>query len=503
MKFFNIKMKASAMISLSVFAAGLFSCQTDLLEPVPKNQFSDLVVFDTPARIELQVNNLYTAVKSGQFLGGRYQVYGDIRANDFINRTTNGVTGYLVWQHTITETSQNDVVNLWDAAYNAINQVNVFLEGMDANESKFVIPTFAADFSTTTALQYRGEARLLRALAYHSLLQLYARPYVDGNGTRPGLPLRLNGEKDDQGNDLARSSVAETYAQIIADLDYAETNLPATPTSTAATYRVTRAHKNTAIALKTRVYLTMGNFAGVITEANKIVPAVAPFVATSGVAHALQGTIASVFATPQETLESIMSLPFTAQNAPGTQNQLAFYYRSGASTSTNPGGGEYELNASGILAASPLFPATDARRAFFYTVSGGTYLGKYPSGTPFIDKAPVIRWSEVLLNLSEALARTTAGVDARSLALLNAVRRRSDAAYTWAPADNTELVNAIMLERRIEFLGEGLRNSDIMRLNDIFPGKGAVPAVGPASGVYVWPIPANEMQTNALMTRNE
>ena len=102
MKLLQIKMKASAMIFLAVFSAGLFSCQTDLLDPVPKNQFSDLVVFDTPARIELQVNNLYTAVKSGQFLGGRYQIYGDIRANDFINRTTNGVTGYLVWQHTVT-----------------------------------------------------------------------------------------------------------------------------------------------------------------------------------------------------------------------------------------------------------------------------------------------------------------------------------------------------------------------------------------------------------------
>jgi starch-binding outer membrane protein, SusD/RagB family len=504
MKFFNIKMKASAMMSLAVFAAGLFSCQTDLLDPVPKNQFSDLVVFDTPARIELQVNNLYTSVKSGQFLGGRYQIYGDIRANDFINRTTNGVTGYLVWQHTVTETSQNDVINLWDAGYNAINQINVFLQGMDDNESKFVVPTFAADFATTTANQYRAEARFLRALTYHSLLQIYARPFIDGNGSKPGLPLRLQGEKDDLNNDLARATVAETYAQIIADLDYAEQNLPLVPAAgTSATLRVTRAWRNTAIALKTRVYLTMGNYAAVVTEANKIVPATAPFTATSGVAHALQATISSVFAAPQETLESILSLPFSAQNTPGTQNQLGFYYRSSASTSTNPGGGEYELNPAGIIAANPEFPATDARRGLIYTVSGSSFLGKYPSGTPYLDKAPVMRWSEVLLNLSEALARTTAGVDARSLALLNAVRRRADATFTWAPADNAALINAIMLERRIEFLGEGLRNQDIMRLNDTFPAKGAVPAVGPASNVYAWPIPSTELQTNALMTRNE
>jgi starch-binding outer membrane protein, SusD/RagB family len=48
-----------------------------------------------------------------------------------------------------------------------------------------------------------------------------------------------------------------------------------------------------------------------------------------------------------------------------------------------------------------------------------------------------------------------------------------------------------------------LRNQDIMRLNQTFPGKGSVPALAPSSPVYVWPIPVTEMQTNALMTRNE
>ena len=135
-------------------------------------------------------------------------------------------------------------------------------------------------------------------------------------------------------------------------------------------------------------------------------------------------------------------------------------------------------------------------------VGSERFLGKYPSGTPYLDNAPVIRYAEVLLNLSEAITRTTAGVDARSLSLLNAVRKRSDASVTLAPADNAELITAIMTERRIEFLGEGLRNMDIMRLNDTFPAKGAVGAFGPASTVYVWPIPANELSTNALMTRN-
>lgn len=59
-----------------------------------------------------------------------------------------------------------------------------------------------------------------------------------------------------------------------------------------------------------------------------------------------------------------------------------------------------------------------------------------------------------------------------------------------------------MTERRIEFLGEGLRKMDIMRLQGTFPAKGAVPALAPSGITYAWPIPSTELAANTLMTRN-
>jgi hypothetical protein len=117
---------------------------------------------------------------------------------------------------------------------------------------------------------------------------------------------------------------------------------------------------------------------------------------------------------------------------------------------------------------------------------------------------PVIRYAEVLLNLAEALARQATGttVDPRALALLNAVRNRADATVTWAPANNTELIDAILLERRIELLGEGFRSLDVMRLGINFPAKASVSSVPSTSLTYVWPIPASELQLNSLMVRN-
>lgn len=492
--------KTTAAVCTMLLALGSFSCQKDLLYPSPQIQFSDQVVFSNPARIALQVNGLYSYVKVGNFLGGRAQIYGDIRANDFLNLTSNGVTGLTVWNHTETETSQNDVINMWGAGYAAINQINVFLAGLDANAANFVVPTFPSTFAATS-LNYQGEARLLRALCYYTLLQFYARPYVDGAGSKPGLPLRLQAETGSSGNDLARSTVAEVYAQIISDLDFAEKNLPLTNGS--ATLNVTRAHRNTAIALKTRVYLTMGRYADVITEANKLVPTAAPFVAPSGVPNALNASIAAVFTPPQETTESILSFPFTAQDTPGTQNQLAFYYL----PSSLGGGGEYGLNTSaGGILADPGFAATDARRTNFVVMSGTqSFLKKYPTGTPFTDKAPVIRYAEVLLNLAEARVRSTNSVDAQTLALLNAVRGRSNPAGVYTAASFSSVsaaTDALLLERRIEFLGEGLRNIDLMRLNATIPGKGSVAAVPPSNTLYVWPIPATELATNTLVVRN-
>jgi hypothetical protein len=65
-----------------------------------------------------------------------------------------------------------------------------------------------------------------------------------------------------------------------------------------------------------------------------------------------------------------------------------------------------------------------------------------------------------------------------------------------------DAIDAILLERRIEFLGEGIRNIDLMRLNATIPGKGSVPAIAPTNVQYIWPIPSTELATNTLMTRN-
>lgn len=482
-----MKKQLKYILSVGLGISALTSCQKSLLDPVPQTSISDASAFDQPYRIANQVLSLYASLKNGNFYGGRVVVYGDIRGEDFISEDPNLVTNADVWALNPTNTA-NAVINLWAQAYLTINNCNVFIDGMNAKGLSVV--------GATTGNAYIGEARLIRALSYYCLLQHYARPYADGAGAKLGLPLRLTGIIGAGSSDMARSTVAQVYTQIIADLDFAETNLPSNNGS--AINNVTRAHKNTAIALKTRVYLSMQNYAKVITEANKIVPATAPFNASSGVAHSLQADITNVFKTPFTTSESILSMPFTttAGDIPGTQNGLQSYYYASA-TGT---GSIFSLNATGIIANAG-WTATDKRKSFIYTAtSGKKYLNKYPTAAP-ADYTPVIRWSEVLLNLAEAKVRSGTTVDAQAVALLNAVRNRSDAAtvYTVASfATAADLTTAIMTERRIEFLGEGLRNNDLMRLLQTIPAKGSVNAKSPTEEGYIWPASGTEKSLNKL-----
>ena len=69
-------------------------------------------------------------------------------------------------------------------------------------------------------------------------------------------------------------------------------------------------------------------------------------------------------------------------------------------------------------------------------------------------------------------------------------------------------MTAVLQERNFEFLGEGMRAFDIMRLGQAIPAKdggnmGAVATIPSTSVGYMWPIPANELSLNKLMTANE
>lgn len=490
------------IVSLLSFSLVLASCHRDELTPTSQTTVDQTTAFTTLGRIQNQVNGLYGALKNGSLYGGRVQVSGDVKADNFINKTNNLITEQDVWVGNPTN-SATAIVNIWQNAYLSINNANLFIDGMNATGTKVA--------GTTLSAQYIGEAKLVRALSYMALMQFYAQPYAAG-GQNKGVPLRLKGISTAGYSTLARAPEDSVYGQILQDLNDAEAALPVSyPDANglkAVYYNTTRATKGTAIALKTRVYLMMQRYTDVITEANKIVTPTAPFTTPSGfgLTYQLLADPKTAFASPYTNAENILSLPMSAGtgDAPGTQNSLASYFSPTSKTATGGvGTGEFSLNPNGVIADAN-WKTTDKRRTFIISSISGSdkWLNKYTAPSPYTDFPTVIRYAEVLLNLAEARARSVGGVDAQAIALLNAVRQRSDNTTTFAPADNTTLIANIMQERNIEFLGEGIRNLDLVRLQLPIPAKGSAPQKNPGDAGYIWPISAPELSLNSACTDN-
>ncbi|HSR39562.1 MAG TPA: RagB/SusD family nutrient uptake outer membrane protein, partial [Phnomibacter sp.] len=161
---------------------------------------------------------------------------------------------------------------------------------------------------------------------------------------------------------------------------------------------------------------------------------------------------------------------------------------------------------------------------------------KYPDYVQRGNNNPIFRYAEVLLMLAECEARLGSGVSQRAIDLLNVVRNRSIPSpatnqYTAASfATQTDLVRAILWERRFEFAMEGKRWMDIHRTsNDPIAAlrPGGIPAKLPngadGTGIYgigvalpatlqpaipysdyrfIWPIPADEITQNPIITQN-
>ena len=529
-------MKKLSLIFLMALVVGS-GCKK-VLDVKSYSSITDETAFATADRALLALNGVYDAAQSGGYQGGTERrgypfgsaniEQGDVRGEDVIN-----VAAFYqaTYETTHTPTSANAVA-MWDNTYAMINKANVAIEGFQKAATNGVL-------TAAVASQYEAECRFLRAMGHHELVIHYARPYLDGNGSKLGVPYRevanTSGGAVEELRTIARPKVSENYQKILADLDFAETNLPAGTAGTAVnTYRATKA---AAIALKMRVKLHMGDYAGVISEGNKIVSTAAPFVSTIG-GWALTATADGPFSAAggaNASKENIFSIKNDPQDGISVNGSLAGQL------------GPANLGGRGVVAVSPIiwnnsaWKCDDKRRTLLYASGTNNINGtsimtiKYKDFTTRGDWAPQMRYAEVLLTLAEAEARQSGTVSVRAVALLNAVRDRALAnpateTYTVANfADKVALIKAILFERRVELLLEGRRWGDISRLtgaNDANYSPGGVPAKASngtqGAAIYgcnlaftptraaipysdyrfVWPIPADEITQNPIIEQN-
>lgn len=141
----------------------------------------------------------------------------------------------------------------WTSAYSRIMQANIVLEGLE-------------DIAPSTDTQelwnsVKGQALFHRSLAYFDLSQLFCNPYnVSTASSDLGLPLKLTSDVNER---VDRSTLQETYDQIIGDLALAKQLLPESQAWK------TKPTKIAASALLARIYLSIEDYNAAFLNANK------------------------------------------------------------------------------------------------------------------------------------------------------------------------------------------------------------------------------------------
>jgi hypothetical protein len=347
------------------------------------------------------------------------------------------------------------ITETWTQIYQAINSANNVLAALP----NLTDPLLTAGEKN----QLLGEAYFIRALGYFDL----------GRGWG-GVPLVLKPTRSAaDGRGIKRSTLAQTYDQVLDDLTEAERLLPDGATRN-------RAVRNTAQALRARLHLYRAQWPDAETYATQVLASpnyrlVTPYRAFS--------------AAPFGSAESVLELTYSIADQ---NNQWNNWYPSAL-------GGQYTLQPTPEFTTLVNRPdAGGNRNTLLSTVRVGAtdfvYGNLYNRAAQRDDPAYVIRLAEVYLIRAEARAWQRKLTEA--LADLNAVRSR--AGLTPATATTAEtLLLAIENERRVEFAFEADRWFDLVRTGR----AGAVLGITDQQK-WLFPIPFNDIAADPDLVQN-
>ena len=375
----------------------------------------------------------------------------------------------------------------WQQHYFGISRANIAIDN---------IPNI--DFDTTLRARLVREAKFIRALLYFNIVRFWGdAPLILHDPTS----IDVNVQK------VKRASKDSLYAQIIADLTDA-TLLPSVYTGA----NIGRATSGAAHALLAKVYVTRRKWSSALTEINTVI--------NGGYGYDLFSNYLDAFQQATKNgKEHIFSVQFgTNLGAKNSTQNLSSGNFASFNTAVYPG----DQPSDSTL--YQLFAENDTRRAVtFFTSLYNAATGKYVTFTParlakFIDYSitpltnqaqsginfPVIRYADILLLQAEVLNEIS-GPTADAYAAINRVRNRANIGDLTAGLNQSDFREAVFLERRKEFIQEGMRWFDLARRGGTYlydALKKYPEKTGAAVKDTLFPIPQSERDINSELTQN-
>lgn len=408
------------------------------LDTEPSDLVSDEQTIFDKTSAETAVRGAYRGLSNLNYSGGFQNTI--LQSGGDIVSVNVGLTDLSVTNYNL----RSDIPFLqtfWSNNYNTINRANHVIEKVPAVE----------DVKVTSDIrnQLLGEAYFIRALSYFDLARLFG-----------GVQIFLTPTKTiSDRSGVPRSTQAEVYNRVLADLNIAETLLPATVVRNRAT-------KYTVHALRARLYLYQKKYAEAEADVNAVLAnsnyrLIKPFNLVSG------------------TAESVFELSYSINNP-------------------NPGftlwRGNRQLSPTATMHSLLNDPKIGGGRKILSVLTANQFIGGiFPTNT---SSNYVIRTAELYLIRAEARASKPNPDLIGALSDLNQVRLRSEIDASVASTQE-DLLIAIEHERRVEFALEPHRWFDLVRT-----GRALTVLKLNDASKYVFPIPAAEILVDPSLTQN-
>ena len=435
----------------------LSSCNDDFLTLAPISNANVDNFYSSENDFQLAVNGAYISLRSDGVFQDYVQLIGDMHSDNATVGTTAGVRSYFYELSEFKDQPASPIYSsVWNDHYQGIYRCNMVLDQIDA-------VSFANE---ARKKQFIGEARFLRGLFYFNLVRIFG-----------DVPLVLNSLNNiDESYTLGRTPAAEVYKAIVADLQAASQNLPASYSGT----DVGRATSGAAKGLLGKVFLTQKSYQEAAQALAEVI--------NSGRYQLLANFNDLWKPANKNSKESLFEVQFKKQAGTNTGSEFSVRYTPYLSGTVLVGvattNGGYNIPTEDIANA---YTSADLRKSVSVAtsyinqkgdvVTGLTgrytrkFLGAYTVGQGADDNWPVLRYADVLLLYAEALNEVGFQAGGEAFKYLNQVRARAGLPALSANATDEKLRVpdqqafrlAVETERRLELAFEGHRWYDLVR----------------------------------------
>lgn len=442
MKFLN------RYILIFIISFLLFSSCKKFLEETPNNALPTGQSITNVGTARAAIIGTYDAVQN--YYASNYPTLGTITADNVVFNGT--LSQYLQLDQNAIPPDNVTTVATYQGIYRAINSANSVITSVPSISDPLLT---AAEKS-----KILGEAYFIRALGYFDL----------GRGWG-GVQLQLKPTTDlASAKGIKRSSLQQTYDQVLEDLKKAEELLP----EDAATRN--RAQKSTARALRARLHLYRKDWAEAEAYATQVI---------SNGKYLLVNSYKAFFTAPFGTSESVFELTFSANDRNSFWN---LWYPSSA-------GGQFTLKPSASFVSKITDPAFGGNRSALVAGSGNNVYGVlYNTSATSTDPSYIIRIAELYLIRAEA--RAEQGKLNEALEDLNVIRSRAGLQPSTAITQE-EILLAIEEENSLEFAFEAHRWFDLVRTGRADEVLGITD-----ENFWLFPLPYSDILSDPDVTQN-